>query len=196
MPKTNETWSKLSLASSQVLICDLQEQIVARSKTTRPDALSQSAEVLCKTAQLFQLPITFSVVPENNEKPKLIASLIPFVSTANEFLRATADPFVDQATRDHIASLSRPTLILAGFATEVVVLHAALHALAEGYGVIIALDACGGSSERTESAAFAQIRDGGGTISSVVSIATALSPDFTKPQGQQMFQIVQTLRLA
>jgi hypothetical protein len=32
--------------------------------------------------------------------------------------------------------------------------------------------------------------------SSVVSIATALSPDFNKPQGQQMFQIVQTLRLA
>jgi hypothetical protein len=52
-------------------------------------------------------------------------------------------------------------------------------------------------SDRTESAALAQIRDNGGVVvSSVVSIATALSPDFTKPQGQQMFQIVQTLRLA
>jgi hypothetical protein len=51
-------------------------------------------------------------------------------------------------------------------------------------------------SDRTESAALMQIRDNGGTVSSVVSIATAFSPDFTKPQGQQMFQIVQTLRLA
>jgi hypothetical protein len=62
--------------------------------------------------------------------------------------------------------------------------------------VIVAVDACGGMSERTESAALAQIRDSGGIVSSVASITTALSPDFTKPQGQQMFQIVQTLRLA
>jgi Isochorismatase family len=73
---------------------------------------------------------------------------------------------------------------------------AALDALREGYGVIVAVDACGRMSDRTESAALMQIRDNGGTVSSVVSIATAFSPDFTKPQGQQMFQIVQTLRLA
>lgn len=192
----HQTWSKLSAATTQVLICDLQPQIVAHSKTTTPDALSQSAEVLCKIAQLFELPLTLSVVPANNEKPKLIASLQPFVSTENEFLRATANPFVETATRDHLASLRRPTLILAGVTSEVVVLHAALRALQEGYGVIVAVDACGGLSERTESAAFAQIRDSGGVISSVVSIATALSPDFTKTEGQQMFQIVQTLRLA
>ncbi len=196
MRDPNETWSNISAATSQLLICDLQDQIVARSKTNRPDALSQSAEVLCKVAQLFEVPITLSVVPEDEEKPKLIAPLKPFTSTGHEFLRATASPFLDPATRDHLASLQRPTLILAGFATEVVVLHAALHALQKGYGVIVAVDACGGSSDRTEQAAMAQIRDGGGVISSVVSIATALSPDFTTPQGQQMFQIVQTLRQA
>jgi hypothetical protein len=70
-----------------------------------------------------------------------------------------------------------------------------LHALQEGYGVI-AVDAGGGSSERTESAALEQIRGAGGVVSSVVSIATALNPDLANPQGQQMFQIVQTLCLA
>jgi Isochorismatase family len=196
MPDIQETWSQLTLKTSQVMICDLQEQIVARSKTTKPDALSQSAQVLCQMAQLFKLPLTFSVVPENKNAPKLIASLQAFASERNQFLRATASPFIDPATREHLASLRRPTLIIAGFATEVVVLHAALDALREGYGVIVAVDACGGMSDRTESAALAQIRDNGGVVSSVVSIATALSPDFTKPQGQHMFQIVQTLRLA
>jgi isochorismate hydrolase len=195
MHSAKETWLNLSPANSQVLICDLQEQIVARSKTTRPEALSQSAEVLCKIAELFKIPITLSVVPENNEKPKLISQLVSFASPKNEFLRATASPFVETSTRDHLGSLDRPTLILAGFATEVVVLHAALHALHMGYGVIVAVDACGGMSERTESAALAQIRDASGVISSVVSIATAYSPDFTKPDGQKMFEIVQTLRL-
>jgi hypothetical protein len=51
-------------------------------------------------------------------------------------------------------------------------------------------------SDRTESTALVQIRDNGGIVSSVASIATALSADLTKPQGQQMFQIVQTLSLA
>jgi nicotinamidase-related amidase len=196
MPDIKETWSQLTLETSQVMICDLQEQIVVRSKTTKPDALSQSAQVFCQIAQLFKLPLTFSVVPENKNAPKLIASLQAFASEKNQFLRATASPFIDPATREQLASLRRPTLIIAGFATEVVVLHAALDALREGYGVIVAVDACGGMSDRTESAALAQIRDNGGVVSSVVSIATALSPDFTKPQGQQMFQIVQTLRLA
>jgi Isochorismatase family len=196
MPSIKETWSQLTPETSQVMICDLQEQIVARSKTTKPDAVSQSAQVLGQIAQLFKLPLTFSVVPENKNAPKLIASLQAFASEKNQFLRATASPFIDPATREHLASLRRPTLIIAGFATEVVVLHAALDALREGYGVIVAVDACGGMSDRTESAALAQIRDNGGTVSSVVSIATAIGPDFTKPQGQQMFQIVQTLRLA
>jgi nicotinamidase-related amidase len=152
--------------------------------------------VLCQIAQLFNLTLTLSVVPEDKNAPKLIAPLKPFASEKNQFLRAMASPFIDPATREHLASLRRPTLIIGGFATEVVVLHAALDALREGYGLIVAVDACGGMSERTESVALAQIRDNGGIVSSVVSIATALSPDFTKPQGQQMFQIVQMLRLA
>jgi hypothetical protein len=189
-------WAQLKPAKSQVLICDLQQQIVARSKTTSSNALSQSAAVLCRVAQLFALPIALSMVPEADEKPKLISALEPFATAENQFLRANADPFLDAATRDRVSAGKRRLLILAGFATEVVVLHAALSALRAGYGVVVAADACGGMSERTENAAFDQIRWSGGVISSVVSIATALHPDFTTPEGQQMFQIVQTLRLA
>ena len=75
------------------------------------------------------MPITLSVVPENDQSPKLISPLIPSASKKNQFLRATASPFLEAATRDRLASLDRRTLILAGFFTEVVVLHAALHAL-------------------------------------------------------------------
>ena len=52
MPNAQETWSQFSAATAQVLICDLQEQIVARSKTIPPDSLSQSAAVLCQIAQV------------------------------------------------------------------------------------------------------------------------------------------------
>jgi hypothetical protein len=196
MPEIQETWAELTPDTCQVLLCDLQEEIVARSKTTPPDALSQSAEVLCRIAKLFRLPLTLSVVPEGERDPKLIGSLKPFAAGNNQFLRASASPFRDEATPAHLASQGRKTLIIAGFATEVVVLHAALDALGRGYAVIVAVDACGGMSDKTENAALAQIRDSGGIVASVVSVATALSPDFTTAQGKQMFEIVQTLRLA
>jgi isochorismate hydrolase len=193
--ESNDTWQNLSGETAQVLICDLQEEIVARSKTTSPAALSQSAQVLCQIARLFGIPITLSVVPENDQHPKLIPQLDIFRLPDNEFVRATANPFVEARTREHLASLRRSTVILAGVTTEVVVLHAALYALGHDYGVIVAADACGGMSDRTESAALTQISERGGVISSTVSISTALSPDFTTPQGRRMFEIVQTLRL-
>jgi hypothetical protein len=113
MPDIQETWSGFTADTCQVLICDLQEEIVARSKTTPSDALSQSAEVLCRIAQLFGLPLTLSVVPEGEKAPKLIAPLRPF-SEKNQFLRASASPFVGKATPEHLASLGRRTLIVAG----------------------------------------------------------------------------------
>jgi nicotinamidase-related amidase len=86
-------------------------------------------------------------------------------------------------------------LILAGFATEIVVLHAALDARKQGYQVIVAVDACGGMSERTERAALSQLEGAGVPISSVVSIATKLAPDFTTEKGKRMFALLQQLRL-
>lgn len=196
MHSRQETWASLRPDNCQLLICDLQEQIVARSKTTKPDALAQSAEVLCKIAQLFNIPITFSVVPEQQQAPKLLPSLKPFANDGNQFLRANASPFLEPKTTAHLASLKRNTLLIAGFASEVVVLHAAVHALQAGYHVIIPVDTCGGSSDSTDRAAMQQMHDFGAVLSSVLSISTLLEPDFTSARGQQMFQIVQTLRLA
>jgi hypothetical protein len=111
-----ETWSQLSPQTSQIVICDLQEQLVARSNTTVPEAPAKSAEVLCQIGQLFGLPLTLSVVPEANQAPRLIFQLKCFATEYNQFLRATASPFVDQKTQNHIAAMDRPMLIIAGFA--------------------------------------------------------------------------------
>jgi hypothetical protein len=196
MPVHTDFWNGLTTDSAQILICDLQQQIVARSKTTEPSVLSRSAAVLCEVAALFGLPITLSVVPEQEKAPQLVSELAKSAGSAPRLLRASASPFTDTASQRTLADNRRRTLIVAGFATEVVVLHAALDAVREGYKVLVAIDACGGMSARTETAAIEQARTAGALITSVVSIATALSPDFTTEKGKQMFQIVQQLRLA
>jgi nicotinamidase-related amidase len=179
-----------------VLICDLQTQIVARSKTTEPGALQRSAGVLLQLARLFGMPLTLSIVPEQEKLRELIPELAGGADFATSRLRATASPFLDGATVDTLAAAARKTLIVAGFATEGVVLHAVVDARQRGYEVVVAVDACGGMSERTEAAALRHIEATGAVSSSVVSIATKLAPDYTTDQGKQMFALVQSLRLA
>lgn len=100
--------------------------------------------MLCEVAVLFGLPITLSVVPEQEKAPKLLPGLEKSAGSAPRLLRASATPFFDAASRKALADNRRQTLIVAGFATEVVVLHAALDAIREGYKVLVAIDACGG----------------------------------------------------
>jgi len=143
---------------------------------------------------LFSLPTTLSVVPEGDKAPELISELRSS-GFAQEKLRASASPFFDAATKNLLAQSTRKVLIIGGFATEAVVLHAALDARARGYEVLVPVDVCGGMSERTEQAALRQILAAGAITTSVVSIATKLAPDFTTDLGKELFNIVQRLRL-
>jgi nicotinamidase-related amidase len=140
-------------------LCDLQPQIVARSKTIEPDALGKSAGVLLEVARLFSLPTTLSVVPEGDKAPELISELRGS-GFAQEKLRASASPFLDEATKNLLAQSRRKVLTIGGFATEAAVLHAVLDACAQGYEVLVPVDVCGGMSERTEQAALRQISRG------------------------------------
>ena len=194
MSKGTSAWDQLSTDSAQLLLCDLQPEIVARSKTIDPDVLSKSAGVLLEIARLFSLHATLSVVPEGDKAPELISELRGS-GFAQEKLRASASPFFDEGTKNLLAQSKRRVLITGGFATEAVVLHAVLDARTQGYDVLVPVDVCGGMSERTEQAALRQIEAAGAITTSVVSIATKLAPDFTTDLGKDLFNIVQRLRL-
>ena len=187
-------WDQLSAHSAQLLLCDLQPQIVARSKTIHPAVLNKSAGVLLEIAKLFSLPTTLSVVPEGDTH-ELISELRDS-GFAQEKLRVSVSPFFDEPTKNLLAQSNRKVLIIGGFATEAVVLHAVLDARAEGYEVLVPVDVCGGMSDRTEQAALGQILAAGAITTSVVSIATKLVPDFATDLGKELFNIVQRLRLA
>jgi nicotinamidase-related amidase len=174
----------LDPATVQVLFADLQPQIVARSKTNPPDALARSAGVLAQVARLLHLPVHLSVVPEGGQTPELIPELARETKGVAQHSRMSASPFLDETTRAAIAASGRQHLIVAGFATEMVVPQAACDAIAAGYQVHVPVDACGGMSSRTEDAAFRQIEANGGVTTSVVTLVTALTPDFSTDPGR------------
>jgi hypothetical protein len=187
---------RLDPRTVQVLFADLQPQMVARSKTNTPDALARSAAVLAQVARLLHLPMHLSVVPEGGQRPELIPELARESEGIAQHPRLSASPFLDEATRAAIAATGRQHLIIAGFTTEVVVLHAVCDAIAAGYRVSVPVDACGGMSSRTEDAAFRQIEAAGGVTTSVVTLVTALAPDASTDLGGKAFGILQSLRLA
>jgi nicotinamidase-related amidase len=180
----------------QVLFADLQPQIVARSKTNPPDALARSVAVLASVARLLRLPVHLSVVPEGRQPPELIPELARATEGVAPLPRISFSPFFDEATRSAIGATGRQHLVIAGFATEVVVLHAVRDALAAGYRVHLPVDACGGMSSRTEDAAFRQIEAAGGVTTSVVTLVTAMVPDVSTDLGRHAFEFLQSLRLA
>ncbi len=186
----------LDAGTVQVMFADLQPTMVARSKTNPPAALAAAAGVLAEVAGVLDLPVHFSVAPEDANPPVLIPELARRTRGAALLPRMSASPFLDAATRTALGAAGRKTLIVAGFAMEVVVLHAARAALAAGYDVLVPVDACGGMSSRTEDAAIRQIEAGGGVTTSVVSLVTALEPDASKSPGQEAFAALQPLRLA
>ena len=180
----------------QILFADLQPQIVARSETNPPDALARSAAVLAQVARLLPLPMYLSVVPKCGHPPELIPELARETEGVAQYLRLSASPFLDEATRAAIAATGRQHLVIAGFATEAVVAHAVLDAKAAEYQAYVPVDACGGLSSRTEDAVFRQIEAAGGVTTSVVTLVTALAPDFSTDLGGKAFEILQSLRLA
>jgi hypothetical protein len=185
----------LDPATVQILFADLQPPIVARSKTNPPQSLSCAASVLAQCARLLGLPVHHSVVPEGGKAPEVLPDLAKETEGAPQFARVTVDPFLDPQTREAINAVKRPVLVIAGFATEAVVLHAALSALESDYRVQVP-DACGGISARTEDAALRQIEAAGGVTTSVVSLVTAMAPDFAREPGRNTFVALQALRLA
>ncbi|MEU2021515.1 isochorismatase family protein [Streptomyces sp. NPDC016469] len=172
----------------QVVFADLQDSIVALSRTNSPTAIRRSAAALGQIAQVLDIPFSVSAAPRP-DGPGIIAEL----PEAPPYVRGGPSCWDDRPWREAVAARGRGTLVLCGVTSEIVVLHTALDALADGFDVIVPVDACGGMSERTETAALRRIEAAGATVSSVASLTTGMVRDFTDPTGRQVITALHAL---
>jgi len=105
-------------------------------------------------------------------------------------MRTHTSAFADAGLVIDLYASGRKVLILAGGASEIVVQSTALDALAAGYEVQVAVDACGGVDPRTEDAAWRRIIVSGGVTTSVTTFAAELTGDFTTELGSATLGIV------
>ena len=184
----------LRTADTQLLFCDLQPELISASLTMSPKALAASAGALAAAAHRLGLPMTFSLAPQGGRAAQLIPELAPYATADNRFDRTPASPFLDAQTVAALARHRRTTLVIAGFAAEVVVLHAALDGLEAGYQVQVPVDAIASRSTRTESAVIDQINRAGGVATSIMTLMTRLEPELSRPPGSDVLAALKPLR--
>jgi hypothetical protein len=166
--------------NSIVLFLDLQEEIVKNSRTVSLARLSAAAGALAKLAVLQELPRFLSAVPPGGE---YLAAVLTPLGKPEPRIRTQTSAFSDGDLVKALDASGRRHLVLAGVATEIVVQRTALDALAAGYEVHVAVDACGGIDARTEDAAWRRIVAAGGVTTSVSTFAAELAGDFTTERG-------------
>jgi hypothetical protein len=173
--------------NASVLFLDLQDEIVKNSRTVPIERLRRTTGALAKLAALHRLPAFLSAVPPGGE---FLADVLGPLNQPQPRMRTKTTAFADSGLVDALRTSGRRVLVLAGVASEIVVQRTALDALAAGYTVHVAVDACGGVDARTENAAWQRIIAAGGVTTSTTTFAAELTGDFTTELGGATLGIV------
>jgi nicotinamidase-related amidase len=166
--------------NSVILFLDLQEEIVKNSRTVPVARLERTAGALAKLAALHKLPVFMSAVPPGGAFLPTVTEPLPGVTPS---MRTQTTAFADPGLISMLEAAGRKLLLLSGVASEIVVQRTALDAIAAGYDVLVAVDACGGIDARTEDAAWRRMTAAGGATTSAITFAAELAGDFTTEAG-------------
>ena len=107
----------------------------------------------------------------------------------------TLNAFHDKAFADRIASVKRPTLVIAGILTDVCLYHSAVSAVDADYKVYVVADACGTSSTLADQVTYKRLEDLGIVVTTTYGVLFELYSDLSTPEGQRA-QGVATASLA
>lgn len=173
--------------NAAVLFLDLQQEIAKNSQTQPFDRLRRASGALAKLAALHRLPAFLSAVPSGGA---FLDVVLDPLGGAQPRMRTQTTAFSDAGLVAELRTTGRAVLILAGVASEIVVQRTALDALAAGFEVQVAVDACGGVDARTEDAAWRRIAASGGVTTSVTTFGAELAGDFKTELGGATMGIV------
>jgi nicotinamidase-related amidase len=184
------TNSRIDASDTVVLFADLQDGIANLPLTMPIERLRKGVFHLAKLARLFDLPVFVTAVPTAEGAPKIMPEIEQGCGQTKVHLRTTADSLRNSAIAEEIRSSRRKTILLSGVATELAVQLPALTGIDFGYRTLVVVDACGGTSERTEDAALRRIVAHGGSTVSIVTLAGEMAGDFREPKAQQAIEIL------
>jgi nicotinamidase-related amidase len=184
------TTSRIVSTDTFILFADLQEGIADLPLTVSPERLKKGVRALAKLAKLFDIPVIVTAVPGEDGKAKIIPEIAEELGDLPTHYRTTADSFLNEEIAATIKASGRKTILIAGVATELAVQLPALSGVDLGYRTYVVIDACGGTTERSEQAALSRITSHGGSTVPIITLAGELAGDFREPKAQAAIGIL------
>jgi len=109
--------------------------------------ITHNAQILAKTAKLFNLPTVLSTVAKDSFSGELVTQIASLFPGQEIIDRTSMNAWLSKEFRDAVVSTGRKKIVVAGLWTEACVLFVALELLKKGYEVYVPTDACGDVSE-------------------------------------------------
>lgn len=178
---------------SALLLIDHQVGTMQLVKNIPSEVVKQNAIALAKTAKILNIPVVLTSSQENNIQGPLLPELQEILPASFEarvqragIVNAWNDPNFSAA----VAATGKKNLIMAGVTTSVCVVYPALSAIAAGYTVQAAMDACGSPSELAEEVSRRRMENAGTILTATDSIIAELAQDWSTPAGSQLIQVL------
>ncbi len=181
--------SRIVASDTLILFADLQDGIADLPLTMPLGRLKKGVLALANLARLFEIPAIVTAVG-GAEPPKIMSEIEEGMGPLPTHIRTTADSFMNEAIANEIKKSGRKTILISGVATELAVQLPALTGIDLGYRTFVVVDACGGTSERSERAAFDRILAHGGSTVCVMGLAGEMAGDFREPKAQEAIGIL------
>ena len=188
--------SRINPEDSIVLFADLQQGIADLPLTISPSRLGKGVRGLAKLAKLFDIPVLVTAVAGEEGKAKILPEISEELGDLPIHYRTTADSLRNDSILSAIEATGRKTILISGVATELAVQLPALTGVDLGYRTFVVIDACGGTSQRTERAALGRIIANGGSTVSVIALAGEMAGDFAQPKAQAAIGIIFEMAVA
>lgn len=169
-----------------VVFLDHQDNLVDLAKTVAPERVRSVAGALAQITAACHLPAFASVVPFGVDNPKPIAAISSILPDLPYLPRGGASAWRHETSREAIRHLRRPHLAVCGVFSEIVVRHTAGDLLQAGFAVTVLADACAGFEQRSEQAAWQELRSLGAKVSTVPTFGSSFVDTWDTPVGQAL----------
>lgn len=170
----------LSPADCALVLVDPQAGLAFAAGSADRQALRSNLIALAKTAVAFSLPVIVSTSASKVYSGPLMPPLRSALKDVAPIERRNMNLWEDEAARAAVTGAGKKVLVFAGLLTEACVSFPVLSALADGYKVFVASDACAGMTVASHDAALRRMEAAGATMTSWLQFLLELQRDWTR----------------
>lgn len=189
------TTAKFTAANSALLLIDHQIGTMRLIRNLPLERVVANTIALAKTARILGLPVVLTSSQEGNVQGPLIpelAEILPREFAARIQRTGVVNAWDDPAFKAAVVATGRKHLIMAGVTTDVCLVFPALSAVAEGYAVQAVLDGSGSPYDISENMARDRMAAAGVVLTATNTLLAELAHDWSRPEGNDLLQVLFT----